>query len=37
MVELGEQIGHLISFRHVPGDLLAASVVIDMSVGIDDL
>jgi hypothetical protein len=37
MVELRKELRHLIAFGHLSGDLLAASVIVDMSVGVDDL
>jgi hypothetical protein len=37
MIEFRKEFRHLIAFRHVPCDLFAAGVVIDMTVGIDDL
>jgi hypothetical protein len=37
MIEFRKQIRHLIARGHVLGDLLATSVIVDVSVGIDDL
>jgi hypothetical protein len=37
MIELRKEFRHLVPFRHVRGDLFAASVIVDMAVGIDDL
>src|SRR5262245_23043216 len=37
MVEFRKQICHLITLGHVAGDLFTASVIVNMSVGIDDL
>jgi hypothetical protein len=37
VVELGEQLCHLIAFGHVLSDCFAAGVIIDMSIGVDDL
>ena len=37
MVELWKELRHLISFGHVLGDFLAASVVVDVSVSVDNL
>src|SRR5207253_9868695 len=37
MVELWKKLRHLISFGHVLGDFLAASVVVDVSVSVDKL
>jgi hypothetical protein len=37
MVELWKRVRHLIAFRHVLGDFLSARMIVDMSVGIDDL
>jgi hypothetical protein len=35
-VEFREQFRHLIAFRHVRGNFITASMIVDMSVGIDD-
>jgi hypothetical protein len=37
VIELRKQIRHLVALGHVPSDLCAARVVVDMAVGIDDL
>jgi hypothetical protein len=37
MIELRKKFCHLIAFGHVLGDLITANMVIDMTVGIDDL
>src|SRR6476660_6817405 len=37
MIELREGLRHLIAPGHVRGDFFAAGVLVDMSVGIDDL
>ena len=37
MIEFRKQFRHLIAFRHVRGNFITASMIINMSVGIDDL
>ena len=37
MVEFRKQLRHLVALRHIRGDFLAAGMIVDMSVGIDDL
>jgi hypothetical protein len=37
MIKLRKELGHLVSLRHVPGDVVTAGLVVDVSVRVNNL